>query len=45
VTGTFTSDGDITAADVATGKIAYSQGQKIIGEMPSNGTLTGTIST
>ena len=45
ITGTFTSDGDITAADVATGKIAYSQGQKITGEMPSNGTLTGTIST
>lgn len=45
VTGTFTSDGTITAADVATGKIAYSQGQQIVGEMPSNGTLTGTITT
>ena len=45
VTGTFTSDGDISAADVATGKIAYSQGQKIVGDMPSNGTLSGTITT
>ena len=45
VEGTFTSDGDISAADVATGKIAYSQGQKIVGEMPSNGTLTDTITT
>lgn len=45
VAGTFTSDGNITAADVATGKIAYSQGQQIVGEMPSNGTLTGTITT
>ena len=45
VTGTFTSDGNITAADVATGKIAYSQGQQIVGEMPSNGTLEATITT
>lgn len=45
ITGTFTSDGNISAGDVATGKIAYSQGQKIVGEMPSNGTLNGTIST
>ena len=45
VAGSFTSDGTITAADVATGKIAYSQGQQIVGEMPSNGTLTGTITT
>lgn len=45
VTGTYTSDGTITAADVATGKIAYSKGQRVVGEMPSNGTITGTITT
>lgn len=45
VAGSFTSDGNISAADVATGKIAYSQGQKIVGEMPSNGTLEATITT
>ena len=45
VAGSFTGDGTITAADVATGKIAYSQGQQIVGEMPSNGTLNGTITT
>ena len=45
VAGTFTSDGDITAADVATGKIAYSNGERIVGTMPSNGTLTSTITT
>jgi len=45
VTGTFTSDGDISAGDVATGKIAYSKGEKIVGNMPSNGALNGTITT
>lgn len=45
VAGSFTGDGNITAADVATGKIAYSQGQQIVGEMPSNGTLNATITT
>ena len=44
-TGTFTHDGDITAADVATGKIAYSKGQRIVGNMPSNGSLNATITT
>ncbi|OPA76731.1 hypothetical protein BVG16_16300 [Paenibacillus selenitireducens] len=30
-TGTYTSDGNITAGDLAVGKVAYSQGQRIAG--------------
>lgn len=29
--GTYTSDGDVVAADIATGKIAYANGQRIVG--------------
>ena len=45
VAGSYTSDGNISAGDVATGKIAYSKGERIVGEMPSNGALNGTITT
>lgn len=33
VTGTFTSDGTVSAYDIADGKIAYSKGQKITGNV------------
>ena len=34
VTGTFTNDGNVTAGDVGSGKIAYANGQKITGNVP-----------
>ena len=43
VTGTYTSDGTITAADVLATKVGYSQGNQIIGTMPNNGATGGTI--
>lgn len=35
ITGTFTSDGDITAGDVLSGKLGYSKGNKITGNIPT----------
>lgn len=44
VDGTYTADGTATASDILDGKIAYSQGMKIIGTMqPSSG--NGAVST
>lgn len=44
VDGTYTADGTATASDILDGKIAYSQGMKIIGTMqPSSG--NGDVST
>lgn len=41
-----TSDGTITAADVLSGGIGYSHGQKVVGTMPDrSGSDDGTIST
>lgn len=44
-TGMDTSDADATAADVASGKIAYGANGKIIGTMPNNGELNYEVST
>jgi len=40
-TGTFTSDGTITAADIRNGKIGYSQGEAITGNMPDSAISQG----
>ena len=45
ITGTYTSDGDISASDVLDTKVAYSQGQRIVGTMTNNGALSSTITT
>ena len=45
VEGTFTSDGTISAGDVLSSKIGYSQGAQVVGTMANNGALGGTIST
>lgn len=45
VTGTFTSDGTISAAEVLSGYVAYSKAQRIVGEMPNNGATGATITT
>lgn len=42
-TGTFSADGDITAADVLATKIAYANGSRIVGTMPNVGTQNITI--
>ena len=34
ITGTFTNDGNVTAGDIGSGKIAYANGQKITGNVP-----------
>lgn len=36
-------DGNITAADVVSGKIGYANGQRVVGAMPINGAVKGTI--
>lgn len=43
VTGSYTSDGTITAGDVLADKIGYSQGSQIVGTMANNGALGTTI--
>lgn len=40
-----TSDGTVSADEVLSGEIAYSQGAKVTGSMPNNGSVTGTITT
>lgn len=45
IDGTFTSDADIVASDIKQGKIAYSNGQKIVGTMPPYGPQTITPTT
>ncbi|MDO4295005.1 MAG: hypothetical protein Q4D90_02465 [bacterium] len=42
ITGTYTSDGTVTAADVRKGKIAYSKGQKVTGSMSEKAAATYT---
>ena len=45
VTGTFTSDGTASASDILSGKIAYSQGSKITGNISSKAAATYNTST
>lgn len=50
VTGVCTFDVDsndatVAVAEVLKGKTAYARGQKLVGTMPNNGTVTGEIST
>ena len=50
ITGTCTFDADTsdataTVAEVLSGKTFYKNGQKLTGEMPNRGAVTGTIST
>lgn len=50
ITGTSTKDVDSTdataaVAEILTGKTAYARGAKLVGTMPNNGKVTGTIST
>lgn len=40
-----TSDGTATAAEILASKSAYVNGNKLTGEMPNRGAVTGTIST
>lgn len=40
-----TSDATATAAEILKGKTAYKNGQKVIGSMPNNAAVNGTIST
>ena len=40
-----TSDGDITSANVLSGKIGYNSSGSITGSMANNGSTSGTIST
>jgi len=43
VTGSFTADGTAAAANILSGKIAYSKGSKITGTMPNNTGYDGYI--
>lgn len=45
VTGTFTNDGTAAAGDILSGKIAYVNGNKITGNIPSLGATTYNAST
>ena len=45
VTGTFTNDGTAVAGDILSGKIAYVNGNKITGNIPSLGATTYNAST
>ena len=40
-----TSDADVAVAEILDGKIAYARGAKLIGTMPNNGSIKGTITT
>ena len=40
-----TSDADVAVAEILYGKIAYARGAKLIGTMPNNGSIKGTITT
>lgn len=43
ITGTYTSDGTILATDVLSGKIGYSNGNRIVGNMPNQGAKSATL--
>lgn len=43
IVGTFTSDGTITASDVLSGKIGYSKGNQVIGNIPNNGAMNANL--
>lgn len=50
ITGTSTKDSDTSdataaIAEILKGKTAYARGTKLVGTMPNNGAVTGTIST
>ena len=40
-----TSDADVSAGEILYGKIAYANGNKLVGTMPNNGAVTGNITT
>lgn len=40
-----TQDATAAAAEILLGKIAYNKGNKVVGTMPNNGAVAGTIST
>lgn len=40
-----TSDADVSAGEILSGKIAYANGNKIVGTMPNNSAIAGNITT
>ena len=40
-----TSDGDASASEILSGKIAYANGNRLVGSMTNNGAVTGNITT
>lgn len=40
-----TSDGDVSASEILSGKIAYSNGNRLVGTMTNNGAIQGDITT
>jgi prepilin-type N-terminal cleavage/methylation domain-containing protein len=44
ITGTYTSDGTATAADILSGKMAYSKATRLVGTMTSHDAITNAVS-